>query len=480
MHNQMKLYKIDNLQDKRNMALGYVFFVFLLLSLSSCSFFSADKIISDPTEVDYSVSRDQGLVGRAKFLSNSIFPLNSKRANSTSSAVEQAKIPINPVCLPAEGKGDLPSGELAKFVLMLKPSDGRAWSHPIKIKSVSSIMTQQLTVNRGFDVDLSSVPDGRYHLVLCDDEKECRFSLDLKKGSTDNLSAKLFEKKSLRYQYNTEKWIFAVAGYQKFLQNNLMSNPHVFAVGANIWIEQGLIVWPESKFSYWNGRVYSLPSQDILNQDYFVDQKSSAPVLHMWFGQPKNNIPKGFCYPELSLVLIDTQNSELLVSSPKDGVEISSSSTSWPKTETTGALAIDFNKNGKIDGFSELISSHHKQNNHADSIQSLFDLDSNKDNIFDDDDEMYEFSSLWFDRNQDGVIGQDEISKLSKINIESISMRVAPILESDQYGNSSFYRTVATTSLNDRLLMVYSIRLQSFGKETLSSHQVKPQNILSK
>ncbi|MRI55259.1 hypothetical protein D8770_14990 [Methylobacterium sp. DB1607] len=82
-----------------------------------------------------------------------------------------------------------------------------------------------------------------------------------------------------------------------------------------------------------------------------------------------------------------------------------------------GLLALDINNNGQIDNGSELFGSAVE-----DGFISLSKYDSNKDGVIDGSDAIFDRLLVWTDKNQNGVSDDGELTSLSALGIESISL----------------------------------------------------------
>ncbi len=82
-----------------------------------------------------------------------------------------------------------------------------------------------------------------------------------------------------------------------------------------------------------------------------------------------------------------------------------------------GLLAIDKNRNGKIDSQSELFG-----NVNAPSYQHLAKKDKNKDNIIDNEDRVWNRLIMWVDSNIDGISQKEEMKTMEEVGIESINV----------------------------------------------------------
>lgn len=118
-----------------------------------------------------------------------------------------------------------------------------------------------------------------------------------------------------------------------------------------------------------------------------------------------------------------------------------------------GILVRDLNNNGQIDDGSELFGDQTILSNGekaANGFEALADLDSNRDGVFDGDDEAFGEIKVWQDLNQNGVVDDGELKTLNEAGITSINLNYQNQTITDNNGNEhnqtgSFTKTDATT-----------------------------------
>lgn len=94
---------------------------------------------------------------------------------------------------------------------------------------------------------------------------------------------------------------------------------------------------------------------------------------------------------------------------------------SWPAfKKKIYFLAVDNNKNGKIDGGEELFGD---VNGYSNGFENLATFDENKDQVINSEDKIFEKLLLWRDKNGDGVCQKSELAPLSKFSVASISLK---------------------------------------------------------
>lgn len=116
-------------------------------------------------------------------------------------------------------------------------------------------------------------------------------------------------------------------------------------------------------------------------------------------------------------------------------------------------LVRDINENGQIDDGSELFGNQTILSNGekaANGFEALADLDSNRDGVFDGDDEAFGEIKVWQDFNQNGVVDDGELKTLNEAGITSINLNYQNQTITDNNGNEhnqtgSFTKTDATT-----------------------------------
>jgi Ca2+-binding RTX toxin-like protein len=102
----------------------------------------------------------------------------------------------------------------------------------------------------------------------------------------------------------------------------------------------------------------------------------------------------------------------------------------WVKPQD-GMLVLDKNKNGKIEGHSEMVASPHplsilqeddeKRLDTENGFAYLGRLDGNNDGVIDSKDAVFKTLQVWKDRNQDGISQKNELKTLSQLKIASIN-----------------------------------------------------------
>src|SRR5262249_32882137 len=135
----------------------------------------------------------------------------------------------------------------------------------------------------------------------------------------------------------------------------------------------------------------------------------------------------------------DCRGSPLVLDLDGDGVRLSSLDTgvafdllgtgekvqtAWTRGDDA-LLAIDWNKNGVIDGATELFGNATFGHEHEDGFRALAELDLNGDGRVDAKDPAFAELVVWRDANQDGVSRASELLPLRDAGVRAIDL--APV-----------------------------------------------------
>ncbi len=104
-----------------------------------------------------------------------------------------------------------------------------------------------------------------------------------------------------------------------------------------------------------------------------------------------------------------------------DGI---ATATGWTAAGN-GILALDLDKNGKIDSGKEIFGNHSVLSNGATAAHgyaALAELDSNHDNLINQADELFSSLKVWQDINQDGISQANELFTLQALGIQSLNL----------------------------------------------------------
>ena len=109
---------------------------------------------------------------------------------------------------------------------------------------------------------------------------------------------------------------------------------------------------------------------------------------------------------------------------------------------TNGWLALDRNRNGKIDNAQELFGNMTQQpgSSTPNGFLALSTFDDNHDGVIDDQDQIWPYLLVWIDSNHDGVSQPEELHHLDDLGIHSIGLKYTLSRYVDQFGNEFRYK----------------------------------------
>ncbi|MDK4679922.1 calcium-binding protein [Kingella negevensis] len=179
------------------------------------------------------------------------------------------------------------------------------------------------------------------------------------------------------------------------------------------------MLWPT-----WNeSRSNMLPGSEPL----FPYGDDSYQCLKPWVEQPPRT-NKAHGYDPLILNLDGNGIQTIAPSSISarfdhnaDGI---ATATGWAAAGN-GILALDLDKNGKIDSGKEIFGNHSVLSNGATAAHgyaALAELDSNHDNLINQADELFSSLKVWQDINQDGISQSNELFTLQALGIQSLNL----------------------------------------------------------
>ncbi len=173
-----------------------------------------------------------------------------------------------------------------------------------------------------------------------------------------------------------------------------------------------------------------------------------------------NPASQGCCCND-SPIVFDLEGTGVRLTSAADGVHFqigpvlpTAYRIAWTLDGSSNAwLALDRNKNGRIDDITELFGNKTEQpsSDEPNGFLALALLDSlsrggNGDGLIDERDAIYESLVLWRDLNHNGISEPSELSSLAQVGVRAISLSYAESRRLDQYSNRFRFRSKLITS----------------------------------
>ena len=104
-----------------------------------------------------------------------------------------------------------------------------------------------------------------------------------------------------------------------------------------------------------------------------------------------------------------------------------------------GFLALDRNKNNRIDDISEMFSEFNNANASS-GLGALALLDSDQNGSLDQQDDAWGDLRVWIDRNTDAFTDQEELIELSVLGISKLNLHSEETTENDKGGGAHIVR----------------------------------------
>lgn len=253
------------------------------------------------------------------------------------------------------------------------------FEQPAQTKKIWEDLMNEKTLK----LNLSTLADGRYTIVLCDARAGSGCGL----GGDVDMRVGLFDAQ-----------VFGWDNYIKFDVKN----------------GRGTMVDEEAWVAYASG--------SIENDDGRCDA----------FGSP---------------LIVDLDNSGIKLSKPLSGVNFDilgnggTELISWPVKEANAFLALDVDGNGRIETVDELFGNNTGRG-YANGFEALAKYDLNGDHRIDQQDPVFTKLKLWFDRNFNGVGELSELRSLDQGGIRDIDLNYEQMEETDIYGNKTMQRSI--------------------------------------
>lgn len=175
---------------------------------------------------------------------------------------------------------------------------------------------------------------------------------------------------------------------------------------------------PKQQFMGWDGPLTAAITWYVAENGKQIKVSAGFPGENKFCGGYFSPLVLKFKVPENAPGIQKSSHFPLYTSDlklPKGPPKIS-----WPDfKEETYFLALDKDKNGKIDTGAELFGD---VNGFDDGFKNLAFYDDNKDNVIDEKDKIFADLLLWNDKNGDGKSQKNELMKLSDMGVSSIAL----------------------------------------------------------
>lgn len=245
--------------------------------------------------------------------------------------------------------------------------------------------------------------------------------------------------------------------------------------------------YSNSNFNYWGDLAYRNGSFTLT----VVDQKgaSGTAFVRMWGTAPleDDGIPATFGYRVNMPVVLDLDGDgiELLGRSAGIGFDWSGNGqlnqTGWVAADD-GLLAYDFNGDNNVTEAMELSLKDYLPGAQTD-LEGLQAFDTNKDGLFDAQDEQWQEFGVWQDANSNGITDEGEYKSLNALGISSIGLVSDKVFREDEgnlvFGSSSYTKSdgssgaVGDVGLQGEDIPVSSIGSTPATQETASEEEAE-------
>ena len=264
-------------------------------------------------------------------------------------------------------------------------------------------------------------------------------------------------------------------------------NVRIHSVGDYQYTLNGDASLPAETFNYtladWDG--------NTTNADLTIAVQSGGGGL---LGGGGGGLPGSGGFLMMPPVLIDLNGDGQTVSTTSavsfeannDGVK--DTMQGWVNPED-GILVYDYNNTHNVTSVDQIAFSLYDQNAKTDLEGLKLAFDTNKDGIFDANDEKYTQFGIWQDKNSNGVVDPEEFHSLADLKIAAINLdstnEVKAVGDNIIHGESSFVRTDGSTGVVSDVELAYkpgegsssSLTYQDVISPSNSSDVLQPLNV---
>ncbi|MEZ4741266.1 MAG: hypothetical protein R3B45_02275 [Bdellovibrionota bacterium] len=444
----------------------YFFFILLFIS-TACTLWKSNISKDELANQHKLLYEQESIVRKTTVFNYTTLQKKNKQFDS------KASIPITPFCWKSkisEANESFLTTPYTAFSLAFFPTDRPLWKYPIIIEGLEQNIFVNSINQSPLNIDLSSIPDGKYNIMVCKNTESCKqlpYSQLASFIKSRLASSPIFTIAKNSAKIDPEaKTSFSEAYSDIFSWLATQSkSTDIFGLGVNIWIEQGHLVWPTSKTTIWNNH---LVTSNFLKIDpNFIDKNATIPFIAIKHQSSQKNTKNGSCFPQLNIFALDFNKNGIRFSAPYEGKKIDVNQdgilefVGWPKNDPVGFLMIDSNQDGKFNDINEIFSNMLKDFKFKDVISLIKSMDTNKDSILDSRDKYFQQLGLWVDNNANGIVDDAEALPLKKAKIKSINLDFKKRVETDHYGNTSDYQSIVNMDNETNMIKISSIYLIS-------------------